>query len=99
MKDRTGFQRRLVVAAMTQTGLAAVGVHDTVVRACAVFAAVSLWSTGLLQRLLAALLRPVLLQKLRKTQPGLELNSIHRHGIAPLKPTMGLVYEPQWLTP
>ena len=99
MKDRTGFQRRLVVAAMTLTGLAAVGVHDTEVRACAVLAAKTVWPLGQLQRLLAVFLRPVLLQKLRKTQPGLELDSIHRHGIAPLKPTMGLVYEPQWLTP
>ena len=98
MKDRAGFQRRLVVAAMTLIGLAAVGVHDTVVRTCAVLAAVALWLAGLLQRLFAALLRTILLQKFRKTQPGLELDSIHRHGIAPLQSTMEIVCGPQWLT-
>jgi hypothetical protein len=99
MEDRTGFERALVVAAMILIGLAAVGVHDTVVRTCAVLAAVALWPAGLLQRLLAALLRTVLLKELRKTQTGLKLDSIHRHDIAPLKPTMGIVYGPQWLTP
>ena len=98
MENRTGFQRRLVVAAMTLIGLAAVGVHDTVVRTGAVLATVALWPAGLLQRLLAALLRTILFQKLRKTQPGLELDSIHRHGIAPLKSTMEIVCGPQWLT-
>ena len=99
MKDRAGFQRALVVAAMTLIGLAAVGVHDTVVRTGAVLAAVALWPAGLLQRLLAAILRTVLFQELRKTKPGLELDSVHRHGSAPFKCTMGIVYGPQWLTP
>ena len=98
MKDRTGFQRALVVAVMSLIGLAAMGIHDTVVCACAVLAAFAIWSAGLLQRLLAAPLRTVLLQEFRETQPGLELDAIHRHGISPLRRTMGLVYEPKWLT-
>ena len=48
MKDRAGLQRALVVATMALIGLAAVGIHDTVVRACAVLAAVALWPAGLL---------------------------------------------------
>ena len=99
MKNRAGFQRRLVVTVMTLIGLAAVGIHDTVVRTGAVFAAVTLWPAGLLQRLLAAILRTVLFQELRKTKPGLELDLVHRHGSAPFKCTMGIVYGPQWLTP
>ena len=83
-EDRAGFQRSLVVAAMALIGFAAVGIHDTVVRTCAVLAAVAIWPAGLIQRLLAALLRTVLLQEFRETQPELELDSIHRHGISPV---------------
>ena len=99
MKDRAGFECALVVAVMALIGLAAVGIHNTVVRTCAVLAVVAVWPAGQLQGLFATLLRTVLLQKFRKTQPRLELDSVHRHGISPLQRTMGLVYRPQWLIP
>ena len=72
---------------MALISLAAVGIHDTVVRTSAVHEAVTAWQAGLL----TAFFRTVLRQVFRKTQPALELDAVHRYGISPLQDSMRLV--------